>query len=50
MKKKTLNFKKFIKDFFTNNNTIKVDILAAKFFPKTGIIDFSNIKIEATMD
>jgi len=42
-----LNLRKFIKDPLINNNTIKADIFAAKFFPKTKIVDFSNIKIEA---
>jgi len=27
-----------------------VDILVAKFFPKTGTVDFSDIKIEATTE
>ena len=42
-----LDLKKFIKDFLTDNNTIKTNIFIAKFFPKTKIVDFSDIKIEA---
>ena len=41
-----LNFKKSIKDFLINNNTIKADIFIAKFSPKTKIADFNNNKIE----
>jgi len=40
-----LDLKKSIKDPLINNNIIKVNILAAKFFPKTKIVNFSNIKI-----
>jgi len=42
-----LDFKRFIKDPLIDNNTIKIDIFTAKFFPKTRITDFSNIKIGA---
>jgi len=33
-----------------DNNTIKADILIAKFFPITRIVDLSNIKIEVIME
>ena len=42
-----LDLRRSTKDPLTDNNTIKVDILATKFFPKTGIADLSNIKTEA---
>jgi len=41
-----LDLRRFIKDLLINNNSIKADIFITKFFPKTKIIDFSNIKIE----
>jgi len=44
-----LNFKRSTKDLLINNNTIKADIFTAKFFLKTKIINFSNIKIETTI-
>jgi len=42
-----LDLRRFTKDPLIDNNIIKVDIFAAKFFPKTRTVDFSNIKIEA---
>jgi len=45
-----LDLRRSIKDFLIDNNTIKADILAAKFFPKTGIADLSNIKTETTTE
>ena len=45
-----LNLRRFIKDSLIDNNIIKADIFAAKFFPKTRTVDFSNIKIEATTE
>jgi len=45
-----LDLKRSTKDPLINNNTIKADIFIAKFFPKTRIADFSNIKIEATTE
>ena len=42
-----LDLRRFIKDPLIDNNTIKTDIFAAKFFPKIKIVDFNNIKIEA---
>jgi hypothetical protein len=42
-----LNFRRFIKDPLTDNNIIKADILAVKFFPKAKIADLSNINPEA---
>jgi len=39
-----LNLRKFTKDPLTDNNTIKVNIFITKFFPKTKIVNFSNIK------
>ena len=45
-----LDLKKSIKDFLIDNNTIKVDIFIVKFFLKTRIVDFNNIKIEAIIE
>jgi len=45
-----LDLRRFTKDPLIGDNTIKTDILAAKFFPKTRIIDFSNMAIEAIRD
>ena len=45
-----LDLKRSTKDPLTNNNTIKADILVAKFFLKTRIANLSNIKIEVTME
>ena len=45
-----LDLKRFTKDLLISDNTIKAGIFAVKFFPKTGIIDLSNITIEATID
>jgi len=45
-----LNLKKFIKDPLINNNTIKTDIFITKFFFKTKIVDFNNIKIEVIIE
>ena len=42
-----LDLRRFIKDFLTDNNTIKADILAAKFFFKTKIADFRDINTKA---
>ena len=42
-----LDLRRSIKDPLIDNNTIKADILAAKFFPKTGIMDLNNINIKA---
>ena len=39
-----LDPRRSIKDPLTDNNTIKVNIFIAKFFLKTKIVDFSNIK------
>ena len=44
------DFKRSIKNPLTDNNTTKVDIFAAKFFPKTEIMDFSDIKIKTKME
>jgi len=41
-----LDLRRFTKDPLINNNTLKIDIFIAKFFPKTKIVDFNNIKIE----
>ena len=43
------DLRRSIEDPFTDNNITKADIFAAKFFPKTGIVDFNNIEIKATM-
>jgi len=45
-----LDFRRSIKDPLIGNNTTKANIFVAKFFPKTIIINFSNITIEATID
>jgi len=41
-----LDLRRFIKDLLINKNTIKADIFIAKFFPKTKIVNFRDIKIE----
>jgi len=41
-----LDLRKFIKNLLINNNIIKADIFIVKFFPKTGIVNFSNIKVK----
>jgi len=45
-----LDLRRSIKDPLVDNNIIKADILIAKFFPKTGIVDLSDIKIEIIME
>ena len=45
-----LDFRRFIKDPLIDNNNIKVDFFAVKFFPKTKIVNFSNIIIEAIIN
>jgi len=45
-----LDLKKSIKDPLIGDNIIKADIFIAKFFPKTGIVNFNNIAIEAVRD
>ena len=45
-----LDLKKSIKDSLIGNNIIKANIFIAKFFPKTRIVNFSNIAIEAIRD
>ena len=44
------DLRRSIEDPLTDNNTTKTNIFAAKFFPKTGIVDFSDIEIKATME
>jgi len=39
-----LDLKKFIKDLLIDNNIIKINIFTVKFFLKTKIADFNNIK------
>ena len=39
-----LDLRRSIKNFLTDNNTIKIDIFIVKFFPKIKIVDFSNIE------
>jgi len=39
-----LDLRRSIKDPLINNNIIKINIFIAKFFPKTKIINFSNIE------
>jgi len=45
-----LDFKRSIKDPLISDNIIKADIFIIKFFPKTRIINFSNIAIKAIID
>jgi len=45
-----LDLRRSIKDPLIDNNTIKADILIAKFFPKTRVVDLSDIKIEAIIE
>jgi len=45
-----LDLRRSIKDPLINNNTIKADIFIVKFFPKTKIADFNNIKVEAVIE
>ena len=45
-----LDLKRSIKDPFIDNNIIKINIFTAKFFLKTSITDFNDIKIEAIME
>jgi len=45
-----LDLKKSTRDPLIGDNTIKTNIFIAKFFPKTKIIDFNNIIIEAIRD
>jgi len=45
-----LDLKRSTKDILIGDNTIKVNIFVARFFPKTKIINFSNIIIETIMD
>jgi len=45
-----LDLRRSIRDPLIGNNIIKTNILVAKFFPKTGIINFSNMAIEAIKD
>jgi len=40
-----LDLRRSIKDPLTDNNIIKADIFIAKFFPKTGIVDLSDMEI-----
>jgi len=42
-----LDLKKFIKDSLIGNSIIKANIFVIKFFPKTKIVNFNNIIIEA---
>jgi len=45
-----LDLRRSTGDFLIGDNTIKADIFAAKFFPKTRIIDFSDMAIEVIRD
>ena len=45
-----LDLRRFTKDSLIGNNIIKANIFIVKFFPKTKIVDFSNIAIEAIRD
>jgi len=45
-----LDFRRFIKDPLIGKNIIKADIFIAKFFLKTGIINFNNMAIEVIRD
>ena len=44
------DLRRSIRDPLIDNNATKANIFAAKFFPKTGIADFSNIVLEATTE
>jgi len=45
-----LDLRKSTKDPLIGDNIIKANILAVKFFPKTGIINFGDITIEIIID
>ena len=45
-----LDFKGFIKDLLISNNIIKANIFIVKFFPKTQIVNFSDIAIKAIIN
>jgi hypothetical protein len=45
-----LDLRRSIKDPLIDNNTIKADILIAKFFPKSRIVDLRDTKIEVIME
>ena len=45
-----LDLRRSIKDPLTDNNIIKADIFIAKFFPKTGMVDLSDIEIKVTIN
>jgi len=45
-----LDLRRFTRDPLIGDNTIKADIFIAKFFLKTGTVDFNNIAIEAIRD
>ena len=45
-----LDLKRSIKDFLIDNNTIKAEILAASFFPKTKIANLNNLNTEAIVE
>jgi len=45
-----LDLKKSIKDPLLGDNIIKANIFIAKFFPKTKIVNFSNMAIEVIRD
>ena len=45
-----LDLRRSIKDPLIDNNSIKADILVASFFPKTRVVDLSNINIEVIIE
>ena len=45
-----LDLRRSIKDPLIGNNSVKANILAASFFPKTGVADLSNINMEAIIE
>ena len=45
-----LDLRRSIKDPLIDNDSIKADILAASFFPKTRAADLSDITIEALIE
>jgi len=45
-----LDFRKSTGDPLIGDNIVKANILTAKFFLKTGIVDLSNMAIEAIRD
>ena len=45
-----LDLRRSIKDPLIDNNSAKANILAASFFPKTGVVDLSDINTEVIIE